>query len=100
MFMNLYANEQFYINLNKNQTAYFTYYHYSNYGFSVQNFISQGKATMGVKMMGDDEVSTFKCSDGDYISDDLNRDDNKIIIKSKDKKFCTGCEYLIAVCSR
>ena len=51
-------------------------------------------------MMGDDEVSTFKCSDGDYISDDLNRDDNKIIIKSKDKKFCTGCEYLIAVCSR
>ena len=55
---------------------------------------------MGVKMIDDDEVLTFKCSDGDYMSDDLNRDDNKIIIKSKDKKFCTGCEYLIAVCSR
>ena len=55
---------------------------------------------MGVKMIDDDEVSTFKCSDGDYISDDLNRDDSKIIIKSNAKKFCIGCEYLIAVCSR
>ena len=50
--------------------------------------------------MEDDEVSEFKCSDGDYISDDLKRDDNKIIIKSEDKKFCKGCKYLIAVCSR
>ena len=38
--MKLYSNEQFYIDLNKNQTAYFTYYHYSDNGFSVQNFIT------------------------------------------------------------
>ena len=83
--MNLYANEQAYTDLEKGQNAYYTYYHYSDKGFSVQKFISQGKATMGVKII-DDDVTPFECTDGTWSGKD-----NKITISSKEKKFCTGC---------
>ena len=83
--MNIYSNEQAYTDLDKGQNAYFTYYHYSDKGFSVQNFISQGKATMGVRIIGDD-VTPFKCTDGAWSGND-----NKITISSKNNKFCTGC---------
>jgi len=84
--MNLYANEQAYTDLEKGQNAYYTYYHYSDKGFSVQTFISQGKAKIGVKII-DDEVKPLNfCTEGTWSAKD-----DKIKISSRDKKFCRDC---------